>query len=118
MTYPVTRPAPTNIIKVRNYQLTHRESPPGYFKGNKPQGGEHFGADPTRLRGRPAVWSTLARRPSLRDWAGRGGRRPPVPTPSDRVFMPQGALSALCGITDGRVGEPDAEPPRPPPEAH
>eukprot|EP00965_Chrysotila_dentata_P155427 5135004-Pleurochrysis_carterae.AAC.2 len=37
--------------------------------------------DPTGFLGRPAVWSRLARCPSLRDWAGRGGRRPPVPTP-------------------------------------
>eukprot|EP00965_Chrysotila_dentata_P043191 1434886-Pleurochrysis_carterae.AAC.1 len=32
--------------------------------------------------------------------------------------MPQSALSALCGIADGRVGGPAAEPPRPPRKAH
>eukprot|EP00965_Chrysotila_dentata_P224944 6194481-Pleurochrysis_carterae.AAC.2 len=36
--------------------------------------------DPTRLLGRPVAWHWQARRPSLRDWAGRRGRRPPAPT--------------------------------------
>eukprot|EP00965_Chrysotila_dentata_P193392 6175740-Pleurochrysis_carterae.AAC.1 len=59
--------------------------------------------DPTRLVGRPAAWYRLDVRSFCEIGLGvaAGGRRCP---PFDRVSMPQSALSALCGMADGRVG--------------
>eukprot|EP00965_Chrysotila_dentata_P237115 6201693-Pleurochrysis_carterae.AAC.7 len=52
--------------------------------------------DLTRLLGPPVALHRLARRPSLRDWAGRRGREVTGAHPSDRVPMPQSAAHSVA----------------------